>query len=173
MATYYETLEDALALPSSVTGRADFEALVAEAEADLLARYTRSTPYYSGYGYGWRGWFPHVAWGEVGTDALLSDDATRAVYLRYYHPDAADVGDTEGEVAFMAAFALELRALILWKAQQADADGALAATVASESRGRRSVTYRETGGAALANTYPPGFGRHLRPYDLRPPVTVG
>jgi len=175
VATYYTALDVADALPADVTGRADIATLAAEAEADLFARYTRSTPVLAGYGWpGWPAWFPHVPWGQVGTEALLSDDNTRAVYLRYWRPDADDVDDSDvNAAAFLNAVKLELTALILWKAQQRDTSGNLAATVASESRGRRSVTYREAGAAALANTYPPGFGRHLRPFDLRPPIIAG
>lgn len=150
-------------LPAAITGRGDIAVLASECEADLIAHYTRNTPdrRYTGLG----SWPSGVVVGEP----TPSEDNERQVYLRYYKADASDVSDSAAdEVAFMAAMGRELASLIRHRASQRNEDGAPTPSVVSERRGMRSVTYAEGSTAFAIASYPKGFGRYLKPFDLRP-----
>lgn len=159
MASYFDRTKAESYLPAAIRERDDFAALAAECEADLINRYTQRarSGAHTAHGTG-------AQWYDPDGLENLSTATTRTVYLRHYEADADDVDATDlDERAFLDAFGLELARLIRWRANARSEDGVDGRMVASEGRGRRSVTYTRH----ARSDYPPGFGSFLRPFDLR------
>lgn len=93
-------------------------------------------------------------------------DTTRdaVVFLRYYKRDPEDIDTTDPQrQKFVDAMRREIAGVVEYMAEQDDRRQG----VTSESKGSKSVSY-STG---RVSRLPPDFGRHLKPFDLRPRTT--
>jgi hypothetical protein len=117
----------------------DLASLAAGAEADTLAEYTR----------------PDGHDGATQLDAGMATE--RFVWLRGYTEDAEAAAP-----AFTAALRREIAGVIRWRAARMGKKAGLESESAGEPA--TSKSYRADAEQAL----PPDFGRHLRPFTLRP-----
>lgn len=147
-------------LPASITGRADYAALVEEAEFDVFDHY-RATD---------RGHRHTDRQGWLGNPST-SPYGHHTVALSYYHadPEQVDTADsTTGSQAqaFLDAVKWTLVDLIRHRAQVQGTDGSDARMIQSEGRGRRSVSYAK----AAQSATPAGLWRRLNRFTTSPPV---
>lgn len=160
MAAYFNTANpDCLALlPDDVKNRSDLDLLASEAEAEVIAMYKREEPDYRNTA------LYDVQSVVTGNENLTTSTADPRVYLRYYQADADDLTSTD-ELTFLAAMRRAIAQLIRVRSVQEDLD----LSIASETRGRRSVTYWR-GINRLEGTIPRSVTNWLKPYDKRPPT---
>ena len=156
MASYFKltATEGLQYLPNDVRCRLDLNFLATEAEAELIAHYTREELDTRATA------TPKVL--VTGNENLSTSATDPVVYLRYYKEDADELVSTD-EVKFKTAMRRAIAALIRVRASQMDVDP----LVKSETRGRRSVTYF-AGANQLGGNIPRAATRWLKPYDKRP-----
>jgi hypothetical protein len=149
-----QTHLDSLLSPT-VRARDDLDYLANKAEREVIAHYTRRREDV-----------------RFRVDSITADatdgtghlnDTTRdaVVLLRYYKadPNNIDTSDPQRQ-QFVDAFRAETAGVIEHMAETESRE----AGIASRSQGARSVSYDTSAPELL----PPGFGRHLKPFDLRP-----
>jgi hypothetical protein len=152
VATYFDsTGTDKLLLVPAVRTNADLVNVAAEAEKDVIAHYTARAHYL----------LNTVRLGSMeGTPELVNSSLGLYVFLRGYKVDANDAAvDTD----LKAALKREIASVIEWRIRQRDVN----TLTTSEADGAgKSVSLRADANAV----FPPGFGRRLRPFDIREPV---
>ena len=158
MASYFDLSQPAVTalLPDDIKCRTDLSFLAIEAEAEIIQHYTREPSDERGTVLHR---FPVV---QTGLENLTTSDSDARVYLRYYKADA-DLLTSADELAFKKAMRRAIAALIRVRSHQEDINP----LIASESRGRRSVTYR-SGADPLSGSIPKRALKWLVPYDKRP-----
>lgn len=163
MANYFTSSHDATYLDSATQARSDIALLRTDAEAAVIAYYRRSVP--------------DMRWThglgsddiETGLENLQPSAGDTQVYLRWYHADADDVGASAQELIFLDSMRREIAGMIQYLASRRPIGGASERAVKSETRGRRTVVYSDS---QSETEYPAGFGRYLKPFDIRPVVWV-
>lgn len=143
-------------LPSSALDDPDIDFFVKQAERDVIAHYTRTnvtTPMMA----------TTALLDEDGAEHLLDADTDRAVYLRYYHADAAEVDTSnENEVDFLEAMRATIAEVAMHRIDVQDQ----VSGVKREQRGRREIEYFDD-----RDAFPSQWTRYLKPFDIRPPTT--
>jgi hypothetical protein len=160
MAPFFNPLPespDLQLLPEGVRSDEELATIAAECEAAVLAVFVVTLPRAG-------------AWPEAATALNAAPygayalDAANGVYvcLRGYDPEPATCAALLRE-----ALKKEIAAVIRWRRTQWRADP----QTASESdggQGGRAKSFRDDKNAP----FPPSFGLHLRPFDIRPPAPV-
>ncbi len=162
MASYFDLSVNAVLvmLPESLRQRDDIAFLATEAEAEIIQHYTREP-------LDERGTVNHYFPANTsGTENLTTLDEDPRVYLRYYKADADSLTTTD-ELTFKTAMRRAIAALIRIRSYQEDSNP----LVVSETRGRRSVTYRQDADP-IAGSIPRRVTKWLDPYDKRPKTFV-
>jgi len=145
-------------LPGHILDRNDAGFLVKEAEREVIAHYTRQKEdvrfRVSAI----------VSKVRDGTEHLRDVERDAAVFLRYYKEDPADLDTSDPQQQrFLDAMRAEIAGVVRHTVSQEDRrQGAT-----SMSQGSKSISF-EDGKVAR---FPPDFGRHLKPFDLRPKST--
>lgn len=143
-------------LPVAVRKDEDIAAIADECEAAVLAAFTvvigSVETAVSVY--------PSVGLVPTGAYAL---DSTNGVYLclRGYDPVRANCS-----ALLEAALLREIVGVIRWRREQWRMNPHSASE--SSGQGAKAISFRE----GKNDLFPPAFGAHLRPFDLRPPATV-
>lgn len=98
---------------------------------------------------------------EDGVEHLRDPSRDAVVFLRYYKddPDNIDTSDPQRE-KFVEAMRWEIAGVV---EHMADTDDQRHG-VSSKSQGSKSISYED----GRVERLPPDFGRHVKPFDLRP-----
>lgn len=152
MATYFDSAgNDKLLLPPAVRTNTDLVNVAAEAERDVIEHYTARAPYLL---------YTARQASSEGVPEQVNASLGLYVYLRGYKVDANDAA-TDADLK--AALKREIASVIEFRIKQRDVN--LLTTSESDGAGK-SVSLRSDANA----TFPPGFGRRLRRFDVREPV---
>lgn len=142
-------------LPPSIRTRDDLAYLVEEAEREVISHYTRRRQ--------------DIRFRVSAIVADLKDgvehlrDTTRdaVVFLRYYKEDPEDIDTSDPQrQKFVDAMRREIADVVKHMAETEDQQHG----VTSKSQGSKSISYS----SGRVDRLPPTFGRHLKPFDLRP-----
>jgi hypothetical protein len=142
-------------LPPDIVGREDLGYLIGEAEREVIQHYTRrreSIRFRVS---------AIVADLDDGVEHLQNPQRDAVVFLRYYKKDPANIntGDPQRK-KFVDAMRREIAGVVKHMVETEEQTRG----VTSKSKGAKSVSY--DGGDV--DTFPPGFGKYLKPFDLRP-----
>ena len=154
MATWL-TSDDFSLLHPSVRDRNELEWLLNEAEREVLQHYTRRREdirfRVSAI----------VADLEDGVEHLRDPARDAVVFLRYYKDDPSDIDTSDPQrQKFVDAMKREIAGVVKHLADVQDQTHG----VTSKSQGSKSISYSQ----GRVDRLPPTFGRHLKPFDLRP-----
>ena len=154
MATWLTSSDYSLLHPS-VRDRDDLSYLIEQAEREIIQHYSRrreSIRFRVS---------AIVADLDDGIEHLRDPSRDVVVFLRYYKedPDDIDTSDPQRE-KFLEAMRREVAQLVEHKVDTEDQRHG----VASKSQGSKSISYE----SGRVDRFPPGFGRYLKPFDLRP-----
>ena len=145
-------------LPTNITDRGDIRFLVSEAERELIQHYTRRKKDVR--------FRVEAVVSEVldGTEHLRDTQRDTVVMLRYYKDDPEDIDTSDPQrQKFVDAMKAEIAGVIEHMVEtEGQTEG-----VTSMSQGSKSISF-DSGRTEL---FPPTFGRHLKPFDLRPRST--
>jgi len=145
-------------LPPSIRDRDDLKYLVNEAEREVISHYTRRRQdirfRVSAV----------VADLEDGAEHLRDTTRDAVVFLRYYKEDPSDIDTSDSQrQKFVDAMRQEIAGVVKHMAEtEGQSQG-----VTSKSQGSKSISYA----SGRRQRLPPDFGRHLKPFDLRPKTT--
>jgi len=143
-------------LPSELRAADELANVPAEAEADVLAKYTvRGDEGLVDDGFGYL---------TTRTRTQLKDASGNGIGV-YIYLDGYDETPAQAEPNFAAALRREIASVIRWRFKQRQRDPLISSASSGEFM---SKTFR----GDSENAFPPGFGRWLRPYDTRRPLEV-
>jgi hypothetical protein len=145
-------------LSPSIRTRDDVEYLVTKAEREVIAHYTRRR---ADVRFRIESLVSNV---KDGTDHLHDVQRDAVVFLRYYKedPNEIDTSDPQRQ-KFVDAMKAEIAGVVEHMVEtEGQKEG-----VTSMSQGSKSVSYD----SGRRKRLPPTFGRHLKPFDLRPRST--
>lgn len=153
MATYFDSTVqgDKDLLPFAMRSNADLAKIAARVEKEVIAEYTdraHYTLYTARQGM------------TEGSPELINSDLSIYVYLRGYKVDAADAAVDAG---LKDALKNEIADTVAWRIKKNDVN--TLTTAEADGHGKSQSIHPNAVGL-----FPPGFGRWLRPYDLREPV---
>lgn len=153
MATYFDSTVqgDKNLLPPAARTNADLANVAARAEKDVINQYTDRAHYIV---------YTARAGTSEGSPELINSALGIYVYLRGYKVDANDAAVNAG---LKDALKNEIADVISWRIARRDVN----TLTTSESDGSGKSQSMHPNAVGL---FPPGFGRWLRPYDLREPV---
>lgn len=145
-------------LPHAIIAREDATYLVNKAEREVIQHFTRRRE-----GIRFRV-SAIVADLEDGVEHLRDPARDALVFLRYYKddPDNIDTSDPQRE-KFIEAMRWEIAGVVEHMVETEDQTNG----VSSKSQGSKSISFEDGDVERL----PKGFGRHLKPFDLRPTTT--
>jgi hypothetical protein len=148
MATYFVVADDKPLLRPANRTNADLANVAADAEKDVIGAYTDRAHYTL---------YTARVGSSEGTPEFVNEALSLYVFLRGYKVDAADAL-TDPDLK--DALKREIAGVIDWRLMQRDVN----TLTTSESDGAgKSVSLRP----GAEGVFPPGFGRRLRPYDIR------
>lgn len=145
-------------LPPSIRSRDDVGYLVTKAEREVIAHYTRRR---EDVRFRVESLVSDL---KDGTDHLRDVQRDAIVFLRYYKddPDTIDTSDPQRQ-KFVDAMKAEIAGVVEHMVEtEGQKEG-----VTSMSQGSKSISF-DSGRKEL---FGPTFGRHLKPFDLRPRST--
>ena len=158
MSTWLTGEDLSVYLPLKIRNRDDLAYLVSKAEREVIAHFTRRRQDVR---------FridSLVADVKDGTDHLRDIERDAVVMLRYYKDDPEDIDTSDPQrQKFVDAMKAEIAGVIEHMVEtEGQTEG-----VTSMSQGSKSISF-DSGRTEL---FPPTFGRHLKPFDLRPRST--
>jgi hypothetical protein len=143
MSSYFDPQADAMLLPEQYRGAKELVEVSAEAEADIINRFTNTSP------------------GAYATAEPLGGN----ILYRYVHLDGFNDDASLAAAALVSAMKRSIAELVAWKLLQRRKD----ASISSESGKEGGVTYKP----GADDTIPHRILRWLEPFDLRdPPLCV-
>jgi hypothetical protein len=153
MATYFDSTvqADKDLLPFAARSNADLAKIAARVEKEVIGEYTQRAHYLL--------YTAREGSGE-GAPELINSSLGIYVYLRGYKVNAADAATDAG---LKDALKNEIADVIAWRIQRGDVN-TLTTSEADGSGMSKSIHPN------AVNLFPPGFGRWLRPYDIREPL---